>query len=228
MVQIPRKNSKVTAISLRKQGFSYSEIMSAVSVSKSTLSLWLKGIELSEIEEQRLLRKRNSARRRGVETRKAKASKATEEIVEKSAEDIKEISKKELWLMGIVLYWRENFSKRIPTGGVHFTSSDIRLIKLFLKWLKEIGNIQEEEIAFDIFVKNEGGIGDPVGYWSRETGFSRKIFSHVYFQTPYAGKNKKKTSNNSGNGFLRIRVKSSSMLARQIAGWIKGIESKIE
>ena len=60
------------------------------------------------------------------------------EIKKTSAKDIQEITKKELWLMGIVLYWRERLlsgNENDLRKGVKFSSSDPYLIKLFLKWL---------------------------------------------------------------------------------------------
>lgn len=47
---------KLNAIELRKQGLSYREIRKSINVSKSTLSLWLKDIELTEQQKKRLTR----------------------------------------------------------------------------------------------------------------------------------------------------------------------------
>lgn len=58
-------NNKEKAISLRKQGLSYSEILKRIPIAKSTLSLWLHNIGLSKKQYQRLTEKKLAAMRRG-------------------------------------------------------------------------------------------------------------------------------------------------------------------
>ena len=161
-----------------------------------------------------------------------------------SAKDIGKISKRELWFMGIVLYWRERFlngNENDLKKGVRFTSSDPYLVKLFLKWLREVGGITDEEIGFDIFITEDKKdfLDKTIDHWSSVTGFPKSNFSHIYFQKS-STRNKKEEIKSKGEtgrknltgrrnskrtffGLLRIRVKASSMLARQIAGWVRGI-----
>ena len=63
------KTFKVKAIELRKQGFSYREILKQVPVAKSTLSLWLYSVHLSVPQKQTLTQKKLDAARRGAETK---------------------------------------------------------------------------------------------------------------------------------------------------------------
>ena len=222
MVHIKKNNPKDFAIELRKGGYSYSEIKKFCPVPKSTLSYWFRNIKLSEPQLARLEKKRIEAAQRGSKSKTLKTSKAIEEIQKKSAKDIGKISKKELWLMGTVLYWRERLLNKNDSDlkkGVRFTSSDPHLIKLFLKWLVDIGGIKDEEISFDIFigkVRNTGKnkqnlLNEAVDYWADITGFSKTNFSRYY------------VLNKSKRSLLRIRVKASSMLARQISGWVMEI-----
>lgn len=210
-----RKN---LARSLRNGGYSYTEIQKFVSVPKATLSYWFRDIKLSGPQLERLREKRSEASKRGTEERSKRVARQIEEIETKSANDIGKVTKRELWLMGVVLYWR-NHNKSDVRKGVQFTSSDPHLIKLFLKWLKEIGQLEDSEIAFDIFMrgKNAAPVAD---YWSKYTGFPKEGF-HVY-------KYKKGASLRSDNGLLRIRVRASSMLARQMAGWAKGLKEALD
>ena len=61
-----------------------------------------------------------------------------------------------------------------------------------------------------------------VDYWAGVTGFTKGNFSRYYLQKVKA-KKPKRNSKKSVHGLLRVRVKASSMLARQISGWINGI-----
>lgn len=240
VVQSLGKFKKDKAIALRKTGLSYSEIQKRLHIPKSTLSLWLKSVQLDESLVKRLNDRRLEKAKDNVRKRILRITKHIEEIKNSSAGDIKKISKRELWLMGIMLYWRERTASGNETdiqNGVRFMSSDPHLIKFFLKWLQDIGGIKNDEVKFDIFIGEDKkssveAVKEVILYWSKITGFSRDYFlNHIYFQRNYPkrriqpGHKRRKTAvpKRSQFGFLRIRVAASSMLARQIAGWIKGI-----
>ncbi|OGN01221.1 MAG: hypothetical protein A3I26_02100 [Candidatus Yanofskybacteria bacterium RIFCSPLOWO2_02_FULL_43_10] len=227
MVHIKNNNPKDFAIELRKGGYSYSEIKKFCPVPKSTLSYWFRDIKLSEPQLTRLKKKRIEAAQKGSKARILKTSKAIEEIQKTSAKDVGKISKRELWLMGVILYWRERLLNKNDSDlkkGIRFTSSDPYLIKLFLKWLSDIGGIKNEEINFDIFMPEDKkrSLNEFVDYWAGVTGFTKGNFSRYYLQKVKA-KKPKRNSKKSVHGLLRVRVKASSMLARQISGWINGI-----
>ena len=227
MVQIKKNSSKDFAIELRKGGYSYSEIKKFSPVPKSTLSYWFRDLKLSEPQLARLKKKRIEAAQKGSKTKTLKTAKAIEEIQKNSAKDVGKISKRELWLMGVVLYWRERLLNKNDSDlkkGVRFTSSDPNLIKLFIKWLIDVGGIKREEINFDIFISEDKKkmLNDFVEYWARVTDFPKSNFSRYYLQKVRA-RRPKRASKKSSHGLLRIRVKASSMLARQISGWVNGV-----
>jgi len=230
MVQYLEKYKRNIAIDMRKKGFLYSEIKNRLGVPKSTLSFWLKKIKLTEEAKKMLDGKRFESWKHGSEKKVHRTLKMIEDIKKSSSSDIKEITKKELWLIGAVLYWRERFLSGNESDlrkGVRFTSSDPYLVKLFLKWLQDVGRIKNEEIKFDIFIEADKKdiISEVVGYWSDVTEFPESTFKHVYFQKVKAKRKRggRKIANKTKVGLLRIRVRSSSMLARQIAGWVRGI-----
>lgn len=216
MVHIKKDNPKDFAIELRKGGYSYSEIKKFCPVSKSTLSYWFRNIKLSEPQLARLKKSRIEGAKKGSKAKILKTTLAIEKIQKSSAKDIGKISKRELWLMGVVLYWRERLLNKNDSDlkkGVRFTSSDPHLISFFLRWLDEVGGIKNEEISFDIFIEKDSQnlLNEAVSYWAGITGFSKSNFSRYYILKK------------SKRSLLRIRVKASSMLARQIFGWANGI-----
>ena len=208
MVQYLEKYKQDIAVDMRKRGSSYSEIENRLHVPKSTLSYWLKNLKLTHEQIKKLNDKRAETAKANALKKISRTFKMIEEIKNSSSRDIKEISKKELWLMGIMLYWKSG-NKSDLKKGVHFSSSDPEMIKLFLKWLCKIGGVQSEEIKFEIFAPKKS-IEETVSKWSKITGFSEGCFKHSHTQ---------KTS------FLRVKVAQSSMLARQIAGWIEGVKN---
>src|SRR6266511_1312987 len=223
----PVRYKKAIAIDLHKQGLSYSEIEQILFLPKSTLSFWLKKVELTSRQRKKLRERQLRAGRAGLEKKNLRKSQVIETIQNSSAQAIQKISKRELWLMGIILYWRERFlngNENDLRKGVHFTSSDPNLVRLFLKWLKDIGQITNEEIKFDIVVGEDkkNMTSEVIAYWAKTMGFPEYLFSHIYFQKIRKKKSKRKILKKSEFGLLRLRVQASSMLARQISGWIKG------
>jgi predicted transcriptional regulator len=171
------------AVDMRKRGLSYSEIGNKLHIPKSTLSYWLKNLKLTPEQIKKLNDKRVEITKTNALKKISRTSKMIEEIKSSSSQDIKEISKKELWLMGVMLYWK-NGNKSDLKKGVHFSSSDPYMIKLFLKWLKEAGGIKDGEIKFEIFLKNNGNDKNEfkekaVNYWSDVTGFPKAILSRM-------------------------------------------------
>ena len=54
---IEKREEKEKAIKLRKQGKTYSEILSVVPVAKSTLAIWLQSVSLGKKQKQRITKK---------------------------------------------------------------------------------------------------------------------------------------------------------------------------
>ena len=256
MVLFSKNLRKNAAIDLRKKGLSYSDIKKEILVPKSTLSRWLRVVKLTEPQTQKLEDRRLKNAKANFQNRILKISRRIEEIKNSSAKDLKEISKRELWLMGIMLYWRERFLHQNESDlkkGVRFTSYDPHIVKFFLRWLKDIGRIEKDEIGFDIFIgqdkkrkdkkiveqnknktthnvveANGEVVAEAINYWSQITDLPKDYFAHVYFQKNRRKTSKKKSSKKAHYGLLRIRVKASSMMARQISGWIRAIVEHLD
>lgn len=217
---------KIQAQNLRRKGYSYSEIRKEVPVAKSTLTLWLREIGLVKRQKQRLTQRRLEAALRGAQKRKQDRILRTEEIYSRSAEEVKSISKRELWLIGIALYWAEGSKEKPNYRGaeVRFSNSDPLMIKLFLKWLVEVCKVPLERIKFSLYIHEncKPRLNKVIDFWSRCTNISRSEFKYIYFK-----KNKINTlRKNVGEdyfGVLRISVKTSSELNRKITGWVRGI-----
>ena len=220
-----KKNQKTIVVGLRRQGFSYSEIQKELALPKSTIASWSQNVTMDVGHEQRLQQKRSATAQKNNALRKRRTAEAITAIKKSSSHDIRTISKRELWLMGITLYWK-NISS---TGRVQFTSAEPDLIKLFLRWLQEVGRLKKNEFLFDIFLGSDKQNirDDAIGYWSKNTGFDTEHFSHVYLLRRKKKRVVQRKRTTYQHGLLRIRVRASSLLARQIAGWIEGIKTCI-
>ena len=217
---------KNKAIELRKQGLSYREILEQVLVAKSSLSLWLKSVNLTTSQKQRLTDKKLASALRGAMKRKDARIALTKEIKDKARNEIGKLSERELWLIGISLYWAEGSKEKEyrPGSRVVFSNSDPHMIKVFLRWLLEVIKISEQKIYFAIYIheSHKNRLEEVKNYWQTKTGFPIESFKWIYFK-----KNKINTKRrNIGNtyfGLLRVMIVESSTLNRKIQGWTEGI-----
>lgn len=217
---------KQKAIKFRQKGLSYSEILKQVPVAKSTLSLWLKSVNLSKKQNQRLTEKRLASIQRGAIAKKNQRIEITLIIKNKAILEIKNISNRELWLIGIALYWAEGAKQKEHNVSqkVAFSNGDPSMIKLFLKWLKEIVKIPDSDIFFEIYIHEnlKDKITQTIKYWSKITNSPEYKFNRIYYKSNKINTKRKNIGINY-YGLLRICIKRSTNLNRKISGWIDGI-----
>jgi hypothetical protein len=217
---------KEYAISLRRSGKSYSEILQEVKVAKSTLSDWLRSVGLSEPQKQRLTDKRLAAIMRGGARKKEMRISRQNSIIEKAKSETKKLSKRDLLLIGTALYWAEGTKEReLRTGiPIQFNNSDWKMVKLFCNFLRIIQGVNDNEITYELYLHRTRAkdIEKIRNFWCNRLNISLDNLKRVYFKE---GKIKT-VRHNSGDdyvGLVRVKVKRSSSLLRQIAGWTKGI-----
>ncbi len=224
---ISKTQEKELAIQLRKQGKSYSEIRRSIPVAKSTLSIWFREVHLSKRQEQKITTKRIEAQKRGAEARRTQRIRHSLEIKKSATQDIKNISERELFLIGVTLYWAEGAKEKEyrPSAITAFSNSDPNMIALFRKWLIKSLKIDEKNLIYELYIHKTADRKTIAEFWKNALDIEIKEI-RVYF---------KKAINNSTNrhnkgekyfGTLRIKVKRSIDLTRKIDGWIEAIVLK--
>ncbi len=213
------------AISLRKEGNTYREILEKIPVAKSTLSSWLKSVGLAKPQMQRLTKKRLEAGRRGGISRRIAREQEVRRLIGSGIHDVGRLSERELWLIGITLYWGEGSKQHAhnPSVGVIFSNSDAAMHRCFLKWLSLI-QISERAITFELFVheSRKKHISLFKKWWMRELNLPDSRLETVYLKAGSVKTNRHNVAD-LYHGLLRIKVAESTSLNRKIQGWIEGI-----
>lgn len=221
-----KQDLRIKSLNLRRRGLSYSEILKEIPVAKSTLSLWLRSVNLSKRQKQRLSNKKLLASQRGGDKRRKQRLEITKQIKEQSILEITNINKRDLWLMGIMLYWAEGAKSKEhnPSQGVIFSNSDGLMIKLIIRWLEDCLDVPNERIIFDLYIHDiyKHRIPELKSYWALATGFPVAKFDRIYYKRDKP-RSSRKNKGNSYWGQLRIKISKSTNLNRQIEGWIEGI-----
>lgn len=220
------RQDKQKAIFLRKRGKSYNEINRILNISKSTLSLWLKNIKMPPEIEQRFWNKTRKKWARNItefNKRRAKvARKRAEEFQKIAAKEIGRLSKRELLLIGTALYWAEGYKK--SRWSLHFTNSDPVMIKLTMKFFKNICNVSAKKIRATAQIHPNVTSEKAINYWSRVSGIPKSHFSKTYCRLTPSSK-QRRPSNTLPYGTLRIGV-YDTQITNKVKGWIKGISEK--
>ena len=212
---IRKYDLKEKAIALRKEGNTYSEILAQVPIAKSTLSDWLHSVGLSKYQKQRLTTKRLESAKRGGAAKHQQRLERTKAIVEAAKIEVGLLSRRELWLMGVMLYWAEG-SKEKSYGsgsGTELTNMDPFMICFFIRWLKNVCDIDKTDLVFEITIHetHRHRTEEIINYWSEKIGVTTHYFSQ------------RKNIGETYFGVVRIRVRSSTTLNRRIAGWTQGV-----
>lgn len=222
---IAKHKEREEAIKLREKGLSYREILAQIPVSKASLSLWLKDVTLLPGHAYRITEKRLAAARGGALKKKENRIALTKEIKDKARKEIGKLSKRELWLIGIALYWAEGSKEKDHRSAkVLFSNSDPYMIKVFTRWLLEVIGLPKEKIVFNIVLheNNKHRIDVVQKFWLNHTGFSKENFGNIYFKKNIVNTKRKNVGENYF-GLLRVFVKESSSLNRRIQGWTEGL-----
>lgn len=209
---------------LRKDGLSIKEIADKLQVSKSSVSVWCSEIKLTKNQIQRLHEKMvcgsYEGRMIGVQMQKEAKKKKIEECLLKAKKDISLLSKKELLIAGLSLYWGEGAKN---CSNVRFYNSNPLLIKFIMKWFRESLKIENSRFLIYISINeiHKERLAEVIKYWSDVT-----MVPIEQFRKPslIRTKNKKIYENFSCHyGTLSIRISKSKYLLYQILGWINAL-----
>jgi transcriptional regulator with XRE-family HTH domain len=216
-----KKEEQVQAIKLRQQGLSYNEILQKVDVSKSTLSIWLRNTGVAKRHQQKFTLKRKLAQQKAQQA--CRDARINRELISIKAarKEITKISKRDLWLIGIALYWAEGAKQKEHNVSqkVSFNNSDPKMILLFNRWIKEACSRKTSELTYSIYIHRTANLKKARNFW--ENLLQTKI-EKMYFKS-HNPKTNRKNSKEDYFGLLRIDVKRSTELNRTIKGWVLGI-----
>lgn len=212
---------KFKAIELRKLGKSYNDILKLIDVSKSTISLWLRDIELTPEQKEKLLIGRKKSQYASAQEKKQKRIEITEKIIINAKKETGKLIKTPLFLAGLMLYWAEG-DKSETTETVKFSNSDARMIKIIMRWFREACEVPEEKFRVCIHIHTLHCRKDVEKYWSIITGIPLGQF----YKTQIKPTSLKQRRNKLYNGTCAVVVCNKNLF-RKIKGWKLGFIEKM-
>ncbi len=171
-----RREDKEKAIRMRLKGASYSQIRASLSVGKGTLSEWLRDYPLSE-KRIRELRDRNPKRIESFRNTMARKREVKlKEAYEEAKRSIRKLSKRDLFIAGLFLYWGEG-DKNGNTFSV--SNTDPNMMRLFMKWSRALG-IREDKFRVVLHIYSDMDEDKERNFWSDVLKIPIKNFRKTY------------------------------------------------
>nr|WP_145490822.1 MULTISPECIES: hypothetical protein [Streptomyces] len=206
---------------LRQQGWTYDQIQVELGCSKSSISLWVR--DLPKPERRRSRAEASAISRKGWEVTLRIRDEERRRTKEEARLAIGELSARELFLVGVGLYWAEggkdkSYDRR---ENVAFVNSDPNMIRVYLAWLRLLG-VEPERLRFTVMIHENADVSGAERYWADLVGAAPASFN----KTTLKKHNPKTVRKNTGDdyrGCLVIKVLKGADLYRRIEGAWYGI-----
>ena len=141
---------------------------------------------------------------------------------------IKDISKRDLLIIGTALYWAEGYKRPVVIRGktrtshrVSLTNSDPDLICIFLKFLREVCKVPNEKITIWIRYFEHQDPTYLLNFWQKKCNIPYSNFRNT-LQTVSISSQRKKSYNSLSFGVAQISVNNTN-LYHEIMGMISGV-----
>ncbi|MEX2028463.1 MAG: helix-turn-helix domain-containing protein [Candidatus Curtissbacteria bacterium] len=174
-----RFHDRETVLDLRAQGKSYSQIKEILHISKSTLSVWLKDYPLSKDQIDALRGKSPIRIEKYRNTMRLKREERLRIVYENQNSDLLPLTKKELLIAGLFLYWGEG-SK--TTGAVSLNNTDSSVLRFTLYWLVNICNVPRNKIRVNLHLYRDMNINHEMLFWSKNLKIPLSQFAKPYIK----------------------------------------------
>ena len=200
------------ALILRKQRKSYSQIKEILGVSKSTLSGWLRAYPLSR-EEINNLRARNDARiERYRQTMQRKREARYEGYLQEQKRLYLPLTRKELLVAGLFLYWGEG--NKASRHAVSVNNTDPKFMQFVLYWMRYALKVPVQDIHVYVHLYADMNVNKELNYWSRLLVVPLKQFVKPYIKR---SKRNEMDQKGYGHGTCGVYVGNTELKERILA-----------
>ena len=191
-------SNKAQATILRDNGYSYVMIENELGIARGTLHGWFKDRPFTPNQETltRISRGHSTLANR----RKSERLTNIENLRRLGANEIGEISKRDLMMIGIGL-WIGEGSK--TTEQLRLANSDPRVISFWLRWLRETQHLQDDQITLRMHLYSDSDEEASMVFWQKITGLS----SRQFLKTQFDSRTNKSYSKQGKLPYVQLKIK---------------------
>jgi len=179
-------NEQAAARELRAKGRTYDEIARDLSVSKSSVSVWCRDVEVDPAvwSERRAAGERAVWPLRGPSIRSRRKQAQIEQLVVEGRLLVGRLSEREFLVAGLALYAGEGAK---TDGCVKFANSDPRMIEFFVTWLRRFYEVDEQRLRLKLYLHEGLDLETANAFWADLAGIPTAQFTKPYRAVPDAG-----------------------------------------
>lgn len=191
---IQKDELKIKAELLRRKGWLYADISSELGVAKSTIHGWLKGLELTALEQMLTNQSLQKLRLEAVNRLKIARDNKRNDRDYKMRQDAKNIvnlidlTQSYKQLLCAIMFWCEG--AKDTTNGMRFINSDPVMIRSFLLLFRNSFSVDESKFRAIIHLHDYHDPADQLKFWSNVTSIPENQFYKPYIK-PHTGKRKR-------------------------------------
>ena len=180
------------------------EIARRVGVAASSVSRWVRDIELTAAQEQELLRRNPAYNRQQSGTAIQAANRRAERVAYQEEGRSLALRGDSCHVAGCMLYWAEGEKDR---NALRFYNSDPEMVRFFVVFLKTYFNLREEEIRItcNLFADHVQRQHEIEQFWLEVAQLPECSLGESYVNV-YSKHSKKKRANRLPYGTVRVTV----------------------
>jgi hypothetical protein len=193
---------------LRALGWSIGEIERAVGVSRASVSLWVRNMELTPEARQRLLHRAGLGPTTSAQ-RSSERARAVRLGYQDEGRDLVRVRGMS-YVAGCMLYWAEGDKCR---NAVRIANSDPEVLVVFVEFLREQFDVADERIAIscNLFADHAERQSDIENYWLDRLGLPRSSLRKSIVNS-YSKHSQKKRKNKLPYGTCKLSVHSTRIV----------------
>ncbi|PCI30267.1 hypothetical protein COB55_00610 [Candidatus Wolfebacteria bacterium] len=219
------KTTRNKVLSMRKEGYSYTDISKVTGVARGTLSDWLCDMEYTPNKE--VVKRIGKARVMAAEAQRQKKLSSLQEAERRARVDIGNLSERDLFLLGIGVYIGEGAKSQ---DSIRVINANPEVINLAIRWLKNSCGLSTKNLKLAIHIYPDNNMQTCLQFWAQSTGIPKSQFGKTQID-----KRKKKNIKRGKLPFgtAHLLVKSCGnpdfgvTLSRRIHGWMKTVYSQV-
>jgi hypothetical protein len=117
--------------------------------------------------------------------------------------------------LAVAIYWAEGYKSQ-KAKCVDLANSDAEMIRVFMKFLRNVCGIDETRLRVLLYCHDKQAIPGLISYWSKLTGISPKLFTKPYVPK----RNSSSVHRNMSRGLIHVRYYDKKLL-QLILSWIE-------
>jgi hypothetical protein len=204
-----KREMRLRARAMRAEGKSLNQIATALGAAKSTISLWVRDVGLSEdqIADLRSRGSRLGGQNRGAQVNRERA-RAQRLVWQKEGRERAAHHSTRLHFIGCLLYWAEGAKTH---RMVHFVNSDQDMLLVFMRFLREEMQVADEKIKIHVqcHTSDSAEIQRIERYWLDLFALPDSALKKTRIRPSSLA-----THNHHVNGICTIRVQSTALTQR--------------